>query len=70
MGDLSGMPNDKLQALHRAKRQQIAALKAELADIEAVLTPRLNKEQALAKIVRAGLSEAEMIEFRNFASQL
>lgn len=70
MVGLDSLSSEKLQTLHRAKRAQIAYLRGELDEIEAVLTPLLNKEQALNKVIKAGLSDAEIAALRQYAGTL
>lgn len=70
MVSLTGMSIEKLQNIHREKRAQMAALRADLDQIEAVLTPELNKQQAINKVVLAGLSDAEIAALRTYAGSL
>lgn len=48
-----------LQVKLHEKRKQMAELRKEMDEIESKLLPMLNRESAINKFKRAGLSEAE-----------
>ncbi len=50
----------ELQAKLQDRRNQLAAIRKEMDEIEAQLIPLQNKQSAIKKMQRAGLSEAEV----------
>ncbi len=58
--DYSGMSRDELEDLHGQHREVMAAARAEMDAIEAVLLPLHMRDSAWKKLARAGLSPAEI----------
>lgn len=64
MNDLEEKSIEELQELHRAKRRELAKMRQELDKIEDVLRPKQLRVSAISKMVRAGLSQAEVQSLR------